>query len=106
MASCSFRYGSEADLEVVPGRCPGTDADPHRLAPVPARSAAPAVAGFLKRRDRALRSFIVAESDDDLVQDDLVEDLDTGERELSGEPRRLIAVSIDHVGESPATELE
>ena len=108
---CMFGYLSrsknrtERDLHVVLGRRPGADADPHRLAALPAGPAAPAVTRFLQRGDHLLRALVIAERDDDLVQDDVVQDLDAGQGQLVREPARLVAVAVDQLGEPASAEL-
>ena len=99
------KYCPESDLNVVLGRCPGADADPHRLAALPAGSAAPAVARFLERCDHSPCALVVAERDNDLVQDDIVQDFDASQRELVREPAGLIAVTVDQFGEPASAEL-
>src|SRR3546814_9564949 len=59
----------------IAGR-PGADADPHRGAALPGGAAAPAGAVVLDRGDDTLRSRIVPEGHNHLVQHHLVEDLD------------------------------
>ena len=55
-------------LDVGVGRGVGRHADPHRLAPLPARAAAPADAGGLHRVDDARGAPVVAEGDQHLVE--------------------------------------
>lgn len=67
---------------------------------MPDSDAAPAGTVFLKFFDDALSFFGVAEGDEDLVEDDVVQDLEAGRGKLIGEPARLLAVALDHSGNS------
>src|SRR3546814_15907017 len=76
---------------------PGADADPHRGAALPGGAAAPAGAVVLDRGDDTLRSRIVPEGHNHLVQHHLVEDLGPPGPQQSGDLPRLAAVAADEV---------
>src|SRR5262245_38690646 len=65
--------GGEAALDVNRGGGPGGDADAHGGAPLPGGAAAPAGAVGLDAGDHPAGGGVVAEGDEDLVEDDVVE---------------------------------
>ena len=78
-----------------------------RIAARPCQSVAPSqqVPSSCTRRTTSRVALVVAEADEDLVQDDLVQDLDTGLRaEHRPECARVIATAIDQLRDTGAAE--
>ena len=69
-------HGGDAAVDIGVGGGPAGNADAHGGAALPDGDAAPAGAVVLKFFDDALGFFGVAEGDEDLVEDDIVQDLE------------------------------
>src|SRR5690606_20160879 len=65
----------QTPLHILLRRRPARHADPHRLATLPHRPAAPTLARVLNMLDHAISRRIVAETNEHLVDDHVVEDL-------------------------------
>src|SRR5215467_3882396 len=74
---------------IVFGRRPRRDADAHRRAPMPHRSATPAGSVGLNRLDYAPGRLIIAERDQRLVEYDVVQYFVSGGAQPFGEARRV-----------------
>jgi len=75
---------SDRELDVLVSGCPRTDTDSHGSPASPGAASAPACAGVLDRIDDAPRPIVVPESDDHLIQDNLIQDFDAGLFQLVG----------------------
>src|SRR6266542_1781750 len=100
------RIGGKVD--VLLGRGPVGDRDPHRTAVLPDRATHPTRPVALDRRDDRCGALVGggrSEADEDLVEDDVVEDRDPGR---GGEPLRDPAgertASVYELGDAGSTE--
>src|SRR5260370_19995292 len=88
------------ELDVLVSGCPRTDADSHGCPASPGAASAPASAGVLNRSDDAPRPIVIPESDDHLIQDNIVQDFDAGLFQLGGYFPSLVAVAAHQFGQS------
>jgi hypothetical protein len=85
---------SNRKINVVVSGCPRTNADSHGGTPSPCGASAPASAGVLDRSDDAPCLIVIPETDDYLIQDNLVQDFDPGLLQLVGNFPSLAAVAV------------
>ena len=78
-------------INVLVGSCPRTNTDPHGGPSSPCGASAPASAGVLDRSDDASRPIIIPETDDHLIQDNIVQDLEKARWYLDREIANLKA---------------
>ena len=64
---------------------------------MPSGPATPTLAGMLNRGYDPVRSVVIPEGNDDLIQDDLIEDFGTAVTQSIREPLRLAAISVHQV---------
>lgn len=69
---------SNRKINVLVSGCPRTNADSHGGPPSPCGASAPACTGILDQSDDAPRPIVIPESDDYLIQNNLVQDFDPG----------------------------
>src|SRR5262245_58719595 len=82
-------------LDILFGRRPGRDADAHRRASLPHRSATPACPVGLNRLNHMACRLTIAERDQYLVERDIVQYFVSGAAQSFGESRRMSAASLD-----------
>src|ERR1700722_3349250 len=75
---------SDRKINVLLGGSPRTHADSHGGAPPPCGAPAPASAGILDRSNDTFCLSVIPETDDDLIQDNLVQYFNPGLLELVG----------------------
>src|SRR5277367_2572712 len=92
---CTSNDSRNAALHVFIGGGPGGDADPHSTVTLPDSSTAPASAFIL---DASQLLFI--HSDQDLIDDHLIEDGESCCGETFRKPARMAARSFDKIGKS------
>src|SRR6201747_1077869 len=92
-------------IHILFGRRPVRDRDPHRRLAVPGGAAEPAGAVLLDAGDDFTGPLIRGETDQDLVQHHVVEDLDAGlSSQPVGEAPRQGAAAVDEVGGALAAQ--
>ena len=91
---------SNRAINVLVSGCPRTDADSHGGPPPPYGASAPAFAGILDRSDDAPGLVVIPETDDYLIQDNLVQDFDTGLLQHLGNFLSLAAVAVHQLGQT------
>src|SRR5215469_10877817 len=87
-----------AAVHVLGRGSPGGHADPHGSASFPDCSSTPACAGFLNSLDYSFRYLVCPECDENLIQFELVQDLETGVGQVLRKLAPESAYAFHHLG--------